>query len=105
MPILGFTVFKNEILNGEKRQTIRKARKIPIKVGDTLYLHWKLRTKQCELLKVVKCTEAIRLRYSDFCDDEDIARRDGFENAVQMKEWFEKRYAPKPDDLFDVIRW
>jgi len=94
VPILGFTVFKDKILNGEKRQTIRKARKIPIKVGDTLYLYWKLRTRQCELLKAVKCTEAFRLSYLDFCDDEDIARRDGFENAAQMKEWFEKRYNP-----------
>jgi len=56
--ILGLTVFKDKILNGEKRQTIRKARKTPIKVGDTLYLYWILRTKQCELLKVVKCTES-----------------------------------------------
>jgi len=105
MPIIGFTVFKDKILNGEKRQTIRKARKIPIKVGDTLYLYWKLKTKQCERLKVAKCTESLRLKFSEFCDDEDIARKDGFENAAKMKEWFGRRYNPNPDDLFDIIRW
>jgi hypothetical protein len=86
MPLLGFSVFKDKILNGEKRQTIRKTRKIPINVGDTLYLYWKLRTKQCEPLKVVKCAESLRLKFSEFCDDEDIARKDGFENAAQMRE-------------------
>lgn len=105
MPLLGFSVFKDKILNGEKRQTIRKARKIPIKVGDTLYLYWKPRTKQCELLKVVKCTESLRLKFLEFCDDEDIARNDGFENVAEMKEWFEKHYDLKPEDLFDIIRW
>ena len=105
MPILGFTVFKDKILDGEKCQTIRKARKVPIKVGGMLYIYWKLRTKQCEMLRVVKCTEVLRLKFSDFCDDEDIARKDGFENATQMKEWFVKRYNPRPDDLFDIIRW
>jgi hypothetical protein len=105
MPLLGFSVFKDKILNGEKRQTIRKARKIPINIGDTLYLYWKLRTKQCELLKVVKCTESLRVKFSEFCDDENVARKDGFESAAQMREWFEKHYDPKPRDLFDVIRW
>ncbi|MCJ7761495.1 hypothetical protein MUP59_10225 [Candidatus Bathyarchaeota archaeon] len=93
------------MLNGEKRQTIRKARKIRIEVGDMLYLYWKLRTKQCELLKVVNCTKSLRLKFSEFCDDNDIARKDGFENAAEMKEWFGKHYDPKSEDLFDIIGW
>jgi len=51
MPPLSFAVFKDKILSGEKRQTIRKAWKIPIEVGDTLYLWWKVRTNNV-LLKV-----------------------------------------------------
>jgi hypothetical protein len=34
MPLLGFSLFKEKILNGEKRQTIRKARKIAIKAQN-----------------------------------------------------------------------
>ena len=86
MPLEGFSVFKDKIPNDEKRQTVRKARKIRIEVGDVLHLYWKLRTKQCEQLKVVNRTESLRLKFSEFCDDEDIAGKDGFENAPEMKE-------------------
>jgi hypothetical protein len=36
MPLLGFTMFKKEILSGEKDQSIRKLRKYSIKVDDRL---------------------------------------------------------------------
>jgi len=105
MPLIGFTVLKDKILSGEKRQTIRRARKRAIKVGDTLYLYWKLRTKECQLLTVATCMEALRLKYADFCCDEEIAKRDGFENSEELRKWFTKKHNPKPDDLFDIIRW
>jgi len=105
MPLIGFTVMKEEILSGEKRQTIRKARKIPIKVGDTLYLYWHLRRKDCELLKVVKCTETFRKPWAMIEDSYDVALRDGFESPAEMRKWFMKKHNPDPTDLFDVIRW
>jgi len=105
MPLIGFTVFKDKIISGEKRQTIRKPRKRPIKVGDTLYLYWHLRQKDCELLQVVKCKEVITMKYKDFAYDDDIAKRDGFKNSEEMRKWFEKIHKPKPEDSFVIIRW
>ena len=47
MPALSFKVFKEKLLSGEKRQTIRPIRKRSFKVGDKLVLYWKQRTKKC----------------------------------------------------------
>lgn len=62
MPLLGFTVFKDKILDGSKTQTIRKPRKNPIKVGDNLYLYWHPRQKDCEKLGEAICTEVFTVR-------------------------------------------
>jgi predicted transcriptional regulator len=62
MPLIGFTVFKDKILSGEKTQTIRKLRKNPIIVGDHLYLYWHLRQKDCEKLGEATCTEVFQIR-------------------------------------------
>ena len=56
MPLLGFTTFKDKLLDGTKKQTVRKLRKHPIKVGDKLYLYWHLRQKDCEKLGEGVCT-------------------------------------------------
>ena len=96
---------KDEVRNGKKRQTIRKLRKRPIKVGDILYLYWHLRQKDCELLKVAKCTEEFVKPWAMLRDSETVAKRDGFENASEMREWFMKKHSPNLDTLFQVIRW
>lgn len=126
MPLIGFTIFKDKIQDGSKRQTIRKLRKRPIKVGDTLYIYWKLRTKECERLRVEKCTEHFliyimseywvgrqRIRMLKFENDEwnpisyketlEIAVRDGFKDDVAMLMWFATKH-PLPE-TFEVIRW
>ncbi len=108
MPALNFTVFKEKILNGTKRQTIRTPRKRPIKKGDTLYLFWHQRQKDCELLKVTKCpqTETLSFRDLAFSDkSEDIAKADGFKDVEEMRKWFLKAYSPFPDDKFVIIYW
>lgn len=97
---------REKILSGEKRQTIRKARKHPIKVGDTLYLYWHLRRKDCELLKVAKCIETFRQPWAMIAGRYTIAIPDGFKSPEEMREWFQKKYGTiKPTELFDVIRW
>ena len=46
MPIINFKPeFAELVASGKKRQTIRKIRKRPFKVGDKLYLYTGLRTK------------------------------------------------------------
>ena len=127
MPLLGFTVFKEKILNETKRQTIRKIRKHPFQIGDVLHIYWKLRTKQCEKLGVAFCTnhflvsmqseeDAVgrqRLRILKWENIEwipmgyeetlELAVRDGFKDDVEMLTWFADRY-PLPE-TFEVIQW
>lgn len=129
MPILGFTMFKEKILDGTKRQTIRKLGKIPKKKDDLLYLYWHLRQKDCESLGKSICTEAFPIQIHDeywlgrnriqlyeppidedtawtpisIAGADNIARLDGFSNSDEMRAFFVKCY-PLPD-VFQVIRW
>lgn len=111
MPLLGFMVMRDKIERGEKRQTIRLARKYPIKVGDKLYLYWKLRTKECQRILPKEdypapvCTESLRLPWRVLVQMPDIAERDGFHSSYAFLDFFRTRYRPFPETLFDVIRW
>jgi len=127
MPLLGFTVFKDKILNEDKRQTIRKLRKRPITEGDVLHLYWKLRTKQCKKLGIAFCVEEYRISMSidqdklcvlldqkcfgcgwhklNFKELWKLATDDGFESIEEMKEWFKKTHSNLDGETFQVIRW
>lgn len=112
MPALNFSVFREKIENGSKRQTIRLPRKRPIKVGDKLYLYWKMRTKSCRPILVKSkteppiCTVSYSLTWSEIWDHADyMARLDGFDSRATFLAFFEQHYHPEPDTLFDVIRW
>jgi hypothetical protein len=86
MYLLGFSVFKEKILSGEKRQTIRiLGKRRPPRVGETLRLYWHLRRR-------------------DLKDNEEIARLDGFNNIQEFRASFQ-RYKPIDDTEFIVIRW
>jgi len=87
--VIGFTVLKDKILSGKKRQTIRLVRKRrPPRVGETLRLYWRLRTKECELLKETVCSESFVKRWGDTRDDLELARLDGFNGLDDFREWF-----------------
>lgn len=63
MPGLSFMPrFAPLVESGQKRQTIRKVRKRPIKVGDTLYLWEAQRTPARRYLGEVVCTSVDELR-------------------------------------------
>jgi len=127
-------VFKEKLLDRSKRQTIRKLRKRPIKVGDKLYLFWKLRTKQCERLGEAICTETFFIKavlFENFLDSgkpayridryeeplslgcrtlverecNDLAVRDGFENPVEMLRLLTQKHGDLSNIIFQVIRW
>ena len=106
MPLLGFTVFKEEIRTGHKRQTIRIHRKRPIKAGDTLYLYWNLMQQNCQLLRTATCTETYSKTWAEIKNDQNIAKKDGFKNAADMQNWFKKNYKNLEEkQLLDIIRW
>lgn len=104
MAQIGFTVFKEKVLDGTKAQTIREPRKRPIRVGELLYLYWRLRRPDCELLKVARCIEVFTLKWGQMKDDLDLAQRDGFDDLDSSRRWFE-RYNPDDETEFLVIRW
>ncbi len=76
MPLLGFTVLKDKLLDGSKTQTIRLPRKRPFKQGDKLYIYWKPRTKQCEKLGEGVISSVIRKKADDLNTTDAIL--DGF---------------------------
>lgn len=132
MPLLNFAVKKciPMVENGKpywKRQTIRKLRKRPFKVGDILYLYTGLRTKNCRKIGEAFCTEIeeIKLCLSSsipwayekrFTVDRDywkllttpeldqLAIDDGFNSLMEMWKWFQKTHGEK-DQIFQVIKW
>jgi hypothetical protein len=55
---------KEKVRDGSKRQTVRKLRKRPIKVGDKLILFWKQRSKLCERLKEAVCLQEFKIQLS-----------------------------------------
>lgn len=77
MPLLGFTKLKEKLLDGSKTQTIRKPRKHPLKVGDKLFIYWKLRTKECEKLGEAVITKIERKPILTITEEEAV--KDGFE--------------------------
>jgi len=103
---LSFSVFKEKILDGSKRQTIRSIRKNPIKESETLYIWWKQRSPEREKLGEASCTkvsdiliirdemvnvsEQIIINNKDNLDNFAIA--DGFSNWQKLVEFFESTH-------------
>ena len=105
MPALSFSVFRDKIESGTKRQTIRAIRKNPIKSGDRLLMYWKQRSpKNCEKLGDAICTKVsdvivmsngVNFRKKFLISNlelNEFAIADGFDNWDQMLQFFDKNY-------------
>lgn len=114
MPLLNFKKrFVPHIRSGRKRHTIRANRKIPIKVGDNLYLYCGARTKNCfKILEDAQpCTRVLPLRAflkspedvetaaitidgEELSPDEleILAYHDGFDSWAEMRTFWTGRY-------------
>lgn len=93
------------ILEGTKRQTIRKTARC--KAGDELQIYTGQRTKECRLLGTAICQHVETIIIADDYistgyyrlpsgDAHNIAAIDGFENIEAMREWFRKQYGALP---------
>jgi len=102
--------------SGEKQQTIRAERKDGRRphVGETLYLYTGMRTKKCQKLLKTTCTSVddIMILKSSIlilpnwlnADEMDgLARADGFENAEQFFDFFQKEHGLPFRGL--LIKW
>lgn len=119
MPAYNFQAqFVPMILDGSKRQTIRRRRKRPTRSGDVLQLYTGLRTKNCRLLRVADCTSVVPIRIHvrmkhvylsglRLKDDhvESFAKRDGFENVNEFFAFFERYPDSVLDEELEVICW
>jgi len=106
-PLLGFTKLKDKLFDGSKTQTIRKPRKHPIKVGDKLFIYWKLRTKGCEKLGEAIVTKIVSKSLVLITNEDAV--KDGFKNLSEFDRLFHEEMHPfaSMQDVFDVItfRW
>lgn len=104
MPLLGFTKLKKKLLDGTKTQTIRKPRKTPFKVGDKLFVYWKLRTKQCEKLGEAVVTKIVRKCLGEMTMEDAV--NDGFDGVIALHSalisMHKIRYYPFKEE-FDII--
>ncbi|HLG35546.1 MAG TPA: ASCH domain-containing protein [Bacteroidia bacterium] len=104
MPALNFQErFALQVQNGTKRQTIRKRRKRPIKIGDKLFLYTGMRTKSCVKLGEGVCIETVPVTIHNTClmlynravpgiEAHRLAHNDGFESLDMMLRWFRKTH-------------
>ena len=98
------------IVDGRKRQTIRKERKTPFKVGDPLTLYWKQRTKKADkegephLIGKSYVVDVQRLRLKDFIQDRDVAHADGFVTLGEFERFFKKKPVDM-DEWYQIIKW
>lgn len=119
MALLGFKKeFRNMILSGEKRQSIRRVGKRSFRVGERLAMYSGLRTKYCKRIGESKIT-AIKVlefekngtllldgRILDRQSREDFAKADGFISFDNMIGWFEKEYGDEIySERYFVIYW
>lgn len=114
MPAISFSgetsqgPFYTQILEGHKWQTCRQPRRIPIEEGDFLMLYWKMRqpekSKPIHLIGYAKCTSVKRMKYKDFAFDEAFARRDGFADSAELRQWFGDP-SIHGEEEYDVIRF
>lgn len=123
MPALNFQErFAEAVESGEKRQTIRRVWKRPIKPGDRLYFYAGMRTKHCRRLQPSVYRECVYTRpinidkygitmsafgfvhgpYEAGLGDE-VAQADGFRDWAEMREWFKKIHGLPFEGV--VIQW
>ena len=108
MPLLGFTKLREKLRDGSKTQTIRKPRKIPIKVNDALHVYWMLRTKSCMKIGDGKVTKVERKCLANMTNLD--AKLDGFEDdehgtAIQKLALALRQMHPEANEFsdFDIV--
>jgi hypothetical protein len=107
--------FAGKVEAGTKRQTIRARRKdgrTP-KVGETIRHYTGMRTKNCRLLcdAVIESVDHIVIDHHGVWingdllgpDLKEFAIADGFENWLEMRDWFLKTHGP--DFWGWLIKW
>jgi hypothetical protein len=117
MPAYNFkSEFVPAIIAGIKVSTIRKPRKRPTKVRDTLYLYEGLRTKKAHLIASKPCFAVIsinileghKIALGSTVIDDDLMNRlvqeDGFKSPDDFFDFFDRQYGI-PTLGMELIKW
>ena len=113
MTLLSFSMFIEKVESGEKTQTIRSARKYPIKAEDVLDIWWKSRRPERRKLGRTPClrvtpivlgedfaqTPNTKITVPEFLKK--FAKLDGFDSWAEMKDYFR----PKFGEELHLIEW
>jgi len=102
--------FWEQILRGEKNQTIRFPRSYPIVIGFPLSLYWKqrvpIKNKVIHLIGKPICVEAKTILFGDVAFNEQNAIDDGFGDLNEFKAWFKSKYPDMPlNQELRLIKW
>lgn len=110
--------FVEGILDGAKRQTIRRRRKRATRSGDVLQLYTGMRTKHCRLLRVADCTSVKPVAIMPFgfyvelngmkLSDEELqafVERDGFATKRDFFDFFRRYSLGALASGLEVIYW
>ena len=95
MPILSFSSQDIDIITGKKTMTIRKLWKTPLKKGDRLYCYWNLVSKEKKKIFEAKVVDVESIAYADLKENDELAKKEGFEDAKAMVKDFKKCMLPK----------
>jgi len=114
MPALNFHKrFAAEVEMGHKRQTVRPARKWPIRADDRLVLYTGMRTKHCRRLNEAVCrsVEPVQISVNGAhvvpgevrLSGRPLGAADGFDSHLEFFDWFRMYYGY--EFCGEVIRW
>ena len=104
MPAYNFKMqFREPILSGRKRHTIRARRARPTKPGERIVLYTGMRTKSCQKIGESVCTRVEHIAISplgaiaidgellDAIEVQQLAKADGFDSFLSMMQFWEGR--------------
>ena len=121
MPAYNFKPqFARAVELGVKCQTIRRRRKNPTRVGDTLYLSTGMRTGNCRFLRQSTCTAVVPVTItpnsivvnghalSNMNEQRAFAQKDGFDRLDKFYDFFIENYGLSDDNPsieMELITW
>lgn len=116
MPAIDFfEQFADGVEHNQRRQTIRRRRKRPIKIGDELHLFTGMCTKACRKLRVAKCVDVqpvyigsnttviIDNRLLTDAEKQRLANDDGFDDFNQFYSFYKCKVGLPLDG--HLIKW
>lgn len=93
--VTGAGPFYEQIWNGHKRQTMRKARsdgRPHVKPGHSFTMYWRCRqpkdSKPVHYIGKARCTGYEPICLVEVWGDEEFAKRDGFASLEEFHDWF-----------------